>query len=69
MLTFGSCAMGIHEPCQVRNGAALSESSHVPQGRLNRANCQESVCGWSYEAIRADNILFIEAVALRIFIC
>jgi len=30
MLTFGSYATGICEPCQVRNEAALSKSSCVP---------------------------------------
>jgi len=30
MLTFGSYATGIHESCQVRNEAALSETSCVP---------------------------------------
>jgi len=30
MLTSGSCATEIREPCQVRNGAALSESFCVP---------------------------------------
>jgi len=39
-LTFGSCATGICEPCQVRNEAALSKSSCVPRGRLGRVNCK-----------------------------
>ncbi|AGN34467.1 hypothetical protein BaLi_c00290 [Bacillus paralicheniformis ATCC 9945a] len=34
VLTLGSCAMGIHEPCQVRKEAALSGTFHVPQGCL-----------------------------------
>lgn len=37
VLTFGSCAMGTYEPCQVRKEAALSRISHVPRGRLDRA--------------------------------
>ena len=37
--------MGIHEPCQVRKEAALSGSSHVPQGSLGRANCLSNACG------------------------
>ena len=37
VLTFGSCAMGTHELCQVRKEAALSGISHVPRGRLDRA--------------------------------
>ena len=35
VLTFGSCAMGTHEPCQVRKEAALSGLSHVPRGSLD----------------------------------
>ncbi len=34
VLTSGSCAMGTHEPCQVRKEAALSGLSHVPRGSL-----------------------------------
>jgi hypothetical protein len=45
VLTPGSCAMGIHEPCQVRKEAALSGSFHVPQGGLGRANCLSSAYG------------------------
>lgn len=37
--------MGIHEPCQVRKEAALSGPSHVPQGRLDRANCLSNAYG------------------------
>lgn len=37
--------MGIHEPCQVRKEAALSGSSHVPQGSLGRANCLSNAYG------------------------
>jgi hypothetical protein len=37
--------MGIHEPCQVRKEAALSGSSHVPQGCLGRANCLSNAYG------------------------
>ena len=44
VLTFGSCAMGTHEPCQVRKEAALSGSSHVPRGRLDRANDKGNAC-------------------------
>ncbi len=33
-LTVGSCAMGTHEPCQVRKEAALSGFTHVPRGSL-----------------------------------
>lgn len=54
VLKSGSCAMGIHESCQVRNEAALSETFHVPQGRLDRAFCPESGYGQVYEASRAD---------------
>ncbi|CUK27891.1 hypothetical protein LM6186_200138 [Listeria monocytogenes] len=32
--------MGTCEPCQVRKEAALSSASHVPRGRLARANYQ-----------------------------
>ena len=42
-LTSGSCAMGIHEPGQGRNTAALSGNSHVPQGRLEGVNCEGNV--------------------------
>jgi hypothetical protein len=31
--------MKIHEPRQIRKGAALSEHFHVPQGSLVGANC------------------------------
>jgi len=44
-MTFGSFATGLHEPCQVRNEAALSETFCVPEGSLNRANCIGNVCG------------------------
>lgn len=37
--------MGIHEPCQVRKEAALSETSHVPRGCLGRANCLSNAWG------------------------
>ncbi len=53
-LKFGSCAMEIHESCQVRNEAALSETFHVPQGRLDRAFCPGSGYGQSFEVSRAD---------------
>ena len=43
MLTSGSCATGIREPCQVGNEAALSGISCVPQGSLDRVNCQGNV--------------------------
>ena len=39
-LTAGSHAMGGCEPGQVREEAALSITSHVPWGRLVRANCR-----------------------------
>ena len=51
-MTFGSFATGIHEPCQVRNEAALSETSCVPEGSLDRANCIGNVCGRLFEAGR-----------------
>jgi len=35
VLTFGSFATEIHESCQVRNEAALSETFCVPEGRLD----------------------------------
>ena len=54
VLKSGSCAMGIHESCQVRNEAALSETSHVPQGSLDGAFCPGSGYGPAYEANRAD---------------
>lgn len=38
VLTVGSRAMSSHEPCQVREEAALSGSSYVPRGSLTRAN-------------------------------
>lgn len=53
VMTFGSSATKIREPCQVRNEAALSESFRVPEGRLNRANCIGNVCGHLFEAGRA----------------
>ena len=53
VLTFGSSATEIHEPCQVRNEAALSESFCVPEGCLDRANCTGNVCGLLFEAERA----------------
>ncbi len=39
MLTIGSCAIGTHEPCQVRKEAAISDTSSVPRGNLVRVNC------------------------------
>ena len=42
-LTFGSCAMGIREPGQGRNTAALSGHSHVTQGCLRGVNCEGNV--------------------------
>ncbi len=44
VLTFGSCAMGTYESCQVRKEAALSGLSHVPRGRLDRANDKSNAC-------------------------
>lgn len=44
VLTSGSCAMGTHEPCQVRKEAALSGTSHVPRDRLDRANDMGNAC-------------------------
>ena len=52
VLTFGSFATEIHEPCQVRNEAALSETFCVPKGSLDRANCIGNVCGVLFEAGR-----------------
>lgn len=54
VLTFGSFATGIHESCQVRNEAALSETSCVPKGCLDRANCAGNVCEHLHEAGRTD---------------
>ena len=45
VLTSGSCAMGIHELCQVRKEAALSGHPHVPQGYLDRANYLSNAYG------------------------
>ena len=53
VLTFGSFATEIHEPCQVRNEAALSETFCVPEGSLDRANCIGNVCGLLLEVRRA----------------
>ena len=53
VLTFGSFATEIHEPCQVRNEAALSENFCVPEGSLDRANCIGNVCGLLFEVRRA----------------
>ena len=53
VLTFGSFATEIHEPCQVRNEAALSETFCVPEGSLDRANCIGNVCGLLFEVGRA----------------
>ncbi len=49
VLTFGSFATEIHESCQVRNEAALSETFRVPKGCLNRANCIGNVCGLAFD--------------------
>lgn len=57
MLTSGSYATGIREPCQGRNAAALSGSSCVPWGRLGRVNCRGNVCDWcSTQDARIFNI-------------
>ena len=53
VFTFGSFATEIHEPCQVRNEAALSETFCVPEGSLDRANCIGNVCGLLFEVRRA----------------
>ena len=53
VLTFGSFATEIHEPCQVRNEAALRETFCVPEGSLDRANCIGNVCGLLFEVRRA----------------
>ena len=53
VLTFGSFATEIHEPCQVRNEAALSENFCVPEGSQDRANCIGNVCGLLFEVRRA----------------
>jgi len=51
-LTFGSFTTEIHEPCQVRNEAALSGIFRVLKGCLDRANCIGNVCGYQFEAGR-----------------
>src|SRR5690625_7851193 len=43
VLTFRSCATGTHELCPVRKEAAVSGSSCVPWGRLNRSMNLSSV--------------------------
>ena len=49
--------MGICEPCQGRNAAALSKTSRVPRGSLGRANCKGNVCGkCSKQGARINNI-------------
>ena len=53
VLTFGSFATEIHEPGQVRNEAALSETFCVPEGSLDRANGIGNVCGLLFEVRRA----------------
>lgn len=57
-LTSGSCAMGIREPGQGRNTAALSESSHVTWGCLGGVNCKGNVyCFW-FEAGYSVYVIF-----------
>ena len=53
-MTFGSCATGIRESCQVGNEAALNGISRVTRGCLNRANCGGNVPGSRFEAQRTD---------------
>jgi hypothetical protein len=49
--------METHEPCQVRKEAALSGHFHVPQDRLNRANCLSNACdGQSMKGARQFNL-------------
>ena len=45
VLTFWSCAMETHEPCQEGNLAALSETFRVPQGCRSRAVSVGNVWG------------------------
>ena len=67
-MTSGSSATGIHEPCQVRNEAALSETSCVPEGCLGRANCttKKGFDGKNYIRLAVrdekDNAILVEAL-------
>jgi DNA polymerase III subunit gamma/tau len=67
--------MGIHEPCQVRKEAALSGSSHVPQGCLGRANClsnaygRQSTEGARYIIKRSNSSRYFEVSFLLGFFC
>ena len=56
VLTFGSFTTEIHEPCQVRNEAALSGTFRVLKGCLDRANCIGNVCGYQFEAGMAKSV-------------
>ena len=62
VLTFGSFATEIHEPCQVRNEAALSETFCVPEGSLDRANCIGNVCGLLFEVRRAVFYFIVDII-------
>ena len=63
VLTFGSFTTEIHEPCQVRNEAALSGTFRVLKGCLDRANCIGNVCGYQFEAGRTAFVIKMLLVA------
>ncbi len=49
MRMVGSCATEIHEPCQVRKEAAVSEHFRVPQGCLAGVNYLVPACEYFVE--------------------
>lgn len=66
VLTFGSFTTEIHEPCQVRNEAALSGTFRVLKGCLDRANCIGNVCGYQFEAGRTAFVIKMLLVAANL---
>ena len=65
-LMFGYYATELHEPCQVRNEAALSGTFRVLKGCLDRANCIGNVCGYQFEAGRTAFVIKMLLVAANL---
>ena len=53
----GSCAMGTHEPRQVRKEATVSDNSHVPRGSL--IGCRDRTLNEAAERLLFLHIFFV----------
>src|SRR5699024_4849247 len=57
VLMFRSCATETHEPCQVREEAAVSGHFCVPQGSLGCAMSWGTACGCCSNSVCTDYIM------------